>query len=82
MLGLLWTIIIGGVVGWIAKMLLPGKDPGGVIVTVLLGIGGALIATYLGQALGWYAPGQGAGFIGSIVGAVILLLIYRVLKKA
>jgi uncharacterized membrane protein YeaQ/YmgE (transglycosylase-associated protein family) len=81
MLGLLWTIIIGGVVGWIAKMLLPGKDPGGVIITVLLGIGGALIATYLGQALGWYAPGQGAGFIGSIVGAVILLLIYRVLKK-
>jgi uncharacterized membrane protein YeaQ/YmgE (transglycosylase-associated protein family) len=81
MLGLLWTIIIGAIVGAIAKLLLPGKDPGGFIVTVLLGIGGALVAGYLGQALGWYAPGQGAGFIGSIVGAIILLLLYRVVKK-
>jgi uncharacterized membrane protein YeaQ/YmgE (transglycosylase-associated protein family) len=81
MLGLLWTIIIGAIVGAIAKVLLPGKDPGGFIVTVLLGIGGALVAGYLGQALGWYAPGQGAGFIGSIVGAIILLLLYRVVKK-
>jgi uncharacterized membrane protein YeaQ/YmgE (transglycosylase-associated protein family) len=81
MLGLLWTIIIGAVVGAIAKVVLPGKDPGGFIVTVLLGIGGAIVATYLGQALGWYAPGQPAGFIGSIVGAILLLLVYRAVKK-
>jgi len=75
------TIIVGLIVGVIAKLLTPGKDPGGFIVTILLGIAGALIATYLGQAVGWYKPGQPAGWIMSIVGAIILLLLYRLLFK-
>jgi len=75
------TIVVGLIVGAIAKLLTPGKDPGGFIVTILLGIAGALIATYLGQAVGWYKPGQPAGWIMSIVGAIILLLLYRLLFK-
>ncbi len=73
----LWWIIIGGVAGAIAKLIMPGKDPGGIIVTVLLGIAGALLAGFLGQMIGWYPPGGGAGFIAAIVGALILLAIYR-----
>jgi uncharacterized membrane protein YeaQ/YmgE (transglycosylase-associated protein family) len=73
----LWTIIIGLVIGIVAKFLMPGNDPGGFIVTTLLGIAGAFVAHYLGQALGWYAPGEVAGFIASVVGAIILLAIYR-----
>ena len=69
------------IVGAIAKLLMPGKDPGGFIVTILLGIAGAFIATYLGQAIGWYKAGQPAGWIMSIVGAMILLLLYRLLFK-
>jgi len=70
------TLVIGLVVGAIAKLLMPGKDPGGCIITILLGVAGAFVAGYLGQAVGWYQPGQGAGFIGAIVGAVILLIIW------
>ena len=73
---LVW-IIIGGIAGAIAKLLMPGKDPGGIIVTILLGIAGAFIAGWLGHALGWYEAGEGAGFIAAIVGAFILLGIYR-----
>ena len=76
---LLWTLIIGLVIGAIAKLLMPGKDPGGFIITMLLGIAGAFVAGYLGQALGWYQPGQPAGFIASVVGAMLLLLIYRMI---
>jgi uncharacterized membrane protein YeaQ/YmgE (transglycosylase-associated protein family) len=76
-MGIIVTIIIGFVAGVIAKFLMPGRDPGGFIITTLLGIVGAVVATYLGQALGWYRADQGAGFIGAIVGAVILLAIYR-----
>ena len=76
---LLWTLIIGLVIGAIAKLLMPGKDPGGCIITMLLGIAGAFVAGYLGQALGWYQPGQPAGFIASVVGAMLLLLIYRMI---
>ncbi len=76
-MGIIGTIVIGFLAGLIAKFLTPGRDPGGFIITTLLGIVGAIIATYLGQALGWYRAGEGAGFIGAIVGAVILLLIYR-----
>ena len=76
-MGIIGTIVIGFLAGLIAKFLRPGRDPGGFIITTLLGIVGAVIATYLGQALGWYRAGEGAGFIGAIVGAVILLLIYR-----
>ena len=75
------TLLVGLIVGAIAKLLMPGKDPGGFIVTILLGIAGAFIATYLGQALGWYKAGQPAGWIMSVVGAMILLLLYRFLFK-
>ena len=76
-MGIIWSIIIGFIAGLIAKFLMPGRDPGGFIITTLLGIVGAVVATYLGQAVGWYRPGEGAGFIGAVVGAVILLAIYR-----
>lgn len=71
------TLIIGLLAGLIAKFLMPGRDPGGLIVTTLLGIAGAFVATYLGQAIGWYRAGEGAGFIGAVVGAIILLVLYR-----
>jgi uncharacterized membrane protein YeaQ/YmgE (transglycosylase-associated protein family) len=73
------TIIIGLLVGIVAKLLMPGRDPGGFIITALLGIVGAVIATYLGRALGLYGPNEAAGFIGAVIGAVILLAIYRLL---
>jgi uncharacterized membrane protein YeaQ/YmgE (transglycosylase-associated protein family) len=73
------TLVIGLVVGAIAKLLMPGKDPGGCIITILIGIAGAFVAGWLGQAVGWYQPGQPAGFIASIIGAMLLLLIYRFL---
>ena len=76
-MGILWTIIIGFVAGVIAKFIMPGDDePTGFILTAILGIVGAFVATYLGQALGWYRPGEGAGLIGAVVGAVIVLLVY------
>jgi uncharacterized membrane protein YeaQ/YmgE (transglycosylase-associated protein family) len=78
---ILWILIIGLVIGAIAKLLMPGRDPGGCIVTILLGIAGALVATYLGQAVGWYQPGQTAGFIGALVGAILLLLLYRLIFR-
>jgi uncharacterized membrane protein YeaQ/YmgE (transglycosylase-associated protein family) len=74
---IIWTIIIGFLAGLVAKFVLPGKDSGGFIVTTVTGIAGALIATYLGQAIGWYEAGQSAGFIGAVVGSIILLLLYR-----
>ena len=74
--GIIGWIVIGGLAGAIAKLLMPGKDPGGCIVTVLLGIAGALIAGWIGHAVGWYGTGEGAGFIGAVVGAIILLVIY------
>jgi uncharacterized membrane protein YeaQ/YmgE (transglycosylase-associated protein family) len=76
-MGFLWTLIVGLIVGAIAKLLMPGRGPGGIFITMLLGIAGALLAGFIGRALGWYAPGQGAGIIASIIGAIILLLIYR-----
>jgi uncharacterized membrane protein YeaQ/YmgE (transglycosylase-associated protein family) len=81
MFGLLMTIIIGFVVGVIAKLIMPGKENMGFIVTTLLGIAGSLVATYIGEAAGWYTAGQGAGWIGSIVGAFVLLWIYQKLKS-
>jgi uncharacterized membrane protein YeaQ/YmgE (transglycosylase-associated protein family) len=76
----LWEAIIGLIVGALAKLVMPGKDPGGIIVTMLLGMAGSFVATYLGQVIGWYKEGQSAGFIMSVVGAVILLAIYRLFK--
>ena len=76
-MGIIWTIIIGFIVGVIAKFIMPGgNEPQGFILTTILGIVGAFVATYLGQAVGWYNAGEGAGFIGGIVGAVILLFLY------
>jgi uncharacterized membrane protein YeaQ/YmgE (transglycosylase-associated protein family) len=81
MLHFIGTIIIGFLAGVIAKMLTPGRDPGGFIVTTLLGIIGAFVATYLGQAVGWYRADEGSGFIGAIVGAVIVLAIYHFVSR-
>jgi uncharacterized membrane protein YeaQ/YmgE (transglycosylase-associated protein family) len=75
-MGLIWTIIVGFVVGIVAKFIHPGRENMGFIMTTLLGIAGAFVATYLGQAIGWYQAGQGAGFIGATVGAIIILWIY------
>jgi uncharacterized membrane protein YeaQ/YmgE (transglycosylase-associated protein family) len=76
-MGIIWTIIIGFMAGIIAKFIMPGdNEPQGFILTTILGIIGAFVATYLGQALGWYRPGEGAGFIGAIVGAVVVLFIW------
>lgn len=75
-------IVLGGLAGGIAKLLMPGKDPGGCIVTILLGIAGAFLAGWLGRAIGWYGPGDdGAGFIAAIVGAVLILLVYRLVVR-
>ena len=78
-MGLLYTLLIGLVIGAVAKFLMPGRDPGGCIITILLGIAGSFVASFLGQQMGWYAPGEPAGFIFSVIGAMILLLIYRML---
>ena len=78
---IVWAIIIGFVVGLLAKFLMPGRDPGGFIVTTLLGIGGALIASYLGRAMGWYPPGHPAGIVASILGAMLLLVLYRLVRR-
>jgi len=74
---ILWMLIIGLVIGAIAKFLMPGKDPGGIVITMLLGVAGSLIAGFLGRSLGWYGTNESAGFIASIIGAVILLAGYR-----
>jgi uncharacterized membrane protein YeaQ/YmgE (transglycosylase-associated protein family) len=73
----LWTLIIGLIVGALAKFIMPGRDPGGIIITILIGIAGSFIGTFIGRALGLYRNGQGAGFIMSLLGAILLLWIYR-----
>lgn len=79
-MGILWALIIGLVVGALAKLLMPGRDPGGIVITMLLGVAGSLLAGFLGRAVGWYdEPGEGAGIIASILGAMLLLFIYRVI---
>jgi uncharacterized membrane protein YeaQ/YmgE (transglycosylase-associated protein family) len=78
---ILWALIIGLVIGAIAKFIVPGKDPSGIIVTSMIGMAGSLLATFLGQALGWYDRGQAAGFIGSLVGAVLLLSVYHMFRR-
>jgi uncharacterized membrane protein YeaQ/YmgE (transglycosylase-associated protein family) len=75
--GIIGWIIIGGIAGAIAKFLMPGRDPGGCIITILLGIAGAVLAGWIGHAVGWYGSNEGAGFIAAIVGAFILLAVYR-----
>ena len=81
-MGIIWTIVIGFIAGVIAKFIMPGNnEPSGFVLTTILGIVGALVATFLGQALGWYTPGQGAGFIGAVVGAIVLLLVWGAIAK-
>jgi uncharacterized membrane protein YeaQ/YmgE (transglycosylase-associated protein family) len=79
--GFLGWIVIGALAGIIAKAIMPGKDPGGCIVTILLGVAGAAVAGFLGNALGWYDQGEGAGFIAAIIGAIIILFVYRLLMR-
>ena len=78
---LLWTLIIGLIVGALAKFIMPGKDPGGIIVTILIGIAGAFVARFLGQMLGIYQEGETAGFIAAVLGAMLLLFLYRAFTK-
>ena len=81
-MGIIWTIIIGFVAGLVARFLHPGSnEPSGFILTTILGIVGAFVATYIGQALGWYQPGQGAGFIGAVLGAILVLFIWSMLAR-
>jgi uncharacterized membrane protein YeaQ/YmgE (transglycosylase-associated protein family) len=81
-MGIIWTIIIGFVAGVVAKFIMPGpNEPSGFILTTILGIVGAFVATFLGQALGWYQAGQGAGFIGATVGAIIVLFVWGMVSK-
>ena len=77
MFGFIGWIVFGLVVGFIAKLLMPGRDPGGFIITMLLGIAGAVIGGTIGRALGWYGPNEGAGFLMSLLGAILLLVLYR-----
>lgn len=76
-MSILWTILIGLIVGIVAKFLMPGRDPGGFVITAIIGIVGSVIATFLGQALGLYRPGESAGFIAAVLGSIILLFLYR-----
>lgn len=81
-MGIIWTIIIGFVAGVIAKFIMPGKnEPSGFVLTTILGIVGAVLASYIGRALGWYQPGEGAGLIGAVVGAIIVLFIWGLFAK-
>jgi uncharacterized membrane protein YeaQ/YmgE (transglycosylase-associated protein family) len=81
-MAILWTLIVGLVVGALAKLFMPGRDPGGIIITMLLGVAGSLVAGFLGRALGWYDhPGEGPGIIVSIIGAMLLLGIYRMVIR-
>jgi uncharacterized membrane protein YeaQ/YmgE (transglycosylase-associated protein family) len=80
-MGWLWVALIGLIIGVVAKFLMPGKDPGGIIITMLLGIAGSVVATWLGRVLGMYGPQQSAGFIMSVIGAIILLAIYHMFRR-
>ena len=79
-MNILWAIIVGLIVGAIAKLIMPGRDGGNILMTILLGIAGSLLATFLGRAVGWYREGQAAGILASIFGAIILLFIYRAVR--
>jgi uncharacterized membrane protein YeaQ/YmgE (transglycosylase-associated protein family) len=76
-MGIIWTIIIGLIIGVVAKFLMPGRDPGGFIITALIGVAGSVLATYMGRALGFYQVGESAGFIAAVLGAIVLLFAYR-----
>ena len=79
---MVWALIIGLLVGFVAKLLMPGRDPGGIIITCLLGIAGAAFAHWAGGAIGVYAPGEPVGFVSAVIGAMILLFVYRLIFRA
>ncbi len=81
-MGILWTIVIGFLAGVLAKLIMPGRnEPSGFVLTTILGIVGAMVATFLGQALGWYTPGEGAGLVGAVVGAIAVLFVWAFVAK-
>ena len=80
-MSIIWAIVIGFIVGIVAKFLMPGRDPGGFIITALLGIVGAVVATFLGQAMGFYGPNENAGFIASVIGAIVVLFLYNLIAR-
>ena len=80
-MSIIWAIVIGFIVGLVAKFLMPGRDPGGFIVTALLGIVGAVLAPFLGQAMGFYGPNENAGFIASVIGAIVVLFLYNLIAR-
>jgi len=82
MFGLLWTALIGLIAGALAKLVMPGKDPGGIWITMGLGVVGAFAANFIGRALGWYGEGHNAGLLGSTLGAILILIIYRMVKRS
>lgn len=81
MLSIIWTIVIGFVVGLVAKLLTPGRDPAGFFITAAIGIGGSLLMTFIGKTMGWYQPGESAGFLAAIIGAIILLVVYHLVSR-
>ncbi len=81
MLHWLGIIVIGLIAGAVAKFIMPGKDPGGILITIVLGVAGAFLATFLGRLVGWYSEGESGGFIAAVIGAIILLAIYRLIRK-
>ena len=80
-MSILWTIVIGLVAGALARLIVPGTEPGGFIVSIILGIVGALVATWLGKALGWYQAGESAGLIGATIGAILVLAVYHLIRR-
>ena len=80
-MSIVWMLVVGLIVGAIAKLLMPGRDPGGMVITMILGVAGALVAGFLGRALGWYREGEPVGILASIVGAILLLVVYRMFAK-
>jgi uncharacterized membrane protein YeaQ/YmgE (transglycosylase-associated protein family) len=80
-MSIVWMLVVGLIVGAIAKLLMPGRDPGGMLVTMMLGVAGALVAGFLGRALGWYREGEPAGILASIIGAILILAVYRLFAK-
>jgi len=79
-MALLWVLFIGLIIGAVAKLIMPGKDPGGILITAAIGVAGSLVATFIGKALGLYEPDQAAGFIGAVIGSVLLLAGYRAIR--
>ena len=79
-MNIIWMLLIGLLIGVVAKFLTPGRDPGGCLLTIVLGIAGSFLASYLGQKMGWYLPGEPAGFFAAVLGAILILLLFRLIS--